>query len=115
MRGFEDYVAIISEIMAMIEVAGRSDALDEIGRRICNFQTDKLRPISESMPGKERAKKLLESIRKEVKDGKIYQLARFTTDEWRDSARRIFSPCSVFLRLVLCRSALGRPFALSTG
>src|SRR5439155_14499930 len=76
--GFDDYVDAVSELMARTESWLAMDEIDQISQAISSVPNPKVLPKSSDLPGKDRAKKVVDEIRAEVKPaGRLFELLRF--------------------------------------
>jgi ATP-dependent helicase/nuclease subunit A len=77
----------------------KSDGLDALCE-VAVVELPKLPPMSNSIPGKEAAKTLMDNIRAELKDGKLRAILRFNCAQWTTGMKSMCGSARVFLSLV---------------
>ena len=101
---FVPYAEYVNELIAAIdEVAATFGAgdFDKLARAVKAFAFPPLPKMPSSIPGKDDAKKQLDKLRHELDEGgALYQLCRFTTQDWRDGLRYILPGVDEFVGLV---------------
>jgi ATP-dependent helicase/nuclease subunit A len=74
--------------------------LDALCAQVAAMEFEKLKPVSNSIDGKEIAKKRLDDIRDEMKAGEWRKTLAFTSDQWKDGLSRTLPHSDAFLTLV---------------
>jgi ATP-dependent helicase/nuclease subunit A len=76
------------------------EGIDALAEHVRNFAHLKLRAVSNSIPGKEQAKKAVDSVREAMTKGALVDLLRFSESQWQEGLAAITPHVNVFLRLV---------------
>ena len=103
MGGLDAYVNHVGELLAAVEswsLAFADSNFDALAIEIEQFEKPKLPTIKNPAPQKELAHKQIDALKKQLKEGPLVQLLRFSEQQWRDGLRRIIEPANVFLDLV---------------
>ena len=77
-----------------------SEGIDALAEHVRNFSHPKLRAVSNSIPGKEQAKKALDSVREAMTRGPLVDLLRFSESQWQEGLAAIAPHANIFLQLV---------------
>jgi ATP-dependent helicase/nuclease subunit A len=88
--------AIADEWQQLFEANG----FDALATALGNVDLGRRPSIKSDVPGGEAAKALIEAVQKEMKEGSLVQLARFSAKQWRDGVAVIAPMVRVFLELV---------------
>lgn len=106
MPGFEAYVEHIGELHATVEYWWRrfgDGQFDDLAAEVVAFKSN-VPPLprikTDDAAAKELAQSYINSIKKEMKEGQLAEIGRFSEAEWREGMRRIVEPANVFLGLV---------------
>src|SRR5687768_9671076 len=101
--GFDQYVPPLRELWSLARHLEK--LLDEFGIdslfEVLPEKFPNLPPIPNGTPGKELAQELVNDLRAEFKKkGALYELVRWTTQQWTDGCRAILPHAKTFLGLV---------------
>ncbi len=104
MHGLDLYVNHLSDLIAILEYwideFGES-RFDRLAAVRSSLEIPRLPTIRNADPAeKELAQSYINSIKKEMKEGQLAEIGRFSEAEWREGMRRIVEPANVFLGLV---------------
>ncbi len=102
-KPFAKYVEQLTELGLILrhwQEMLQSDGLDALCEE-SNIELPKLPTVSNSVPGKEAAKSLIDSVRDELKpDGPLRSILRFNRDQWTEGMKSMRQSAKVFLSLV---------------
>ena len=76
------------------------EGIDTLAEHVRNCVHPKLRAVSNSIPGKEQAKKAVDSVREAMTKGALVGLLRFSAAQWQEGLAAIEPLANVFLQLV---------------
>ncbi len=105
MRGLEHYAEYINDLLLMIQDwesqfgEGDFDALSQTIQNVVMPKLPTVRGLDESL--RESGKAIVDSVRKSMSSGILFEVSRFSTADWRDGLKRVASPTRVFLDLAL--------------
>jgi ATP-dependent helicase/nuclease subunit A len=105
MDGLAHYAEYVNELLAAIQdwTGQFADGdFDALSAAVQGFEMPKLtavRGIEESL--REAGKQIVDSVRKSMQQGTLFEVSRFNTAEWRDGLARIATPTRIFLDLTL--------------
>lgn len=103
MSGFGAYGKHLADLAA---IAGdwssilTNDGYDALCDAVASAEIPKSPPIPSGALGKEAAKALLDSVKKQFKEGPLAQALRFSTEQWHEGLRSIVPHQKVFLELI---------------
>lgn len=102
--GFDAYVDILREHWMMLKSWEKTLAdhgLAALSEEHRLLELDKLPSFKATVPNKDLAKSLIDAVREELgKKGQLYQLLRFTADQWQEGLARIQPHAGIFLDLI---------------
>ena len=76
------------------------EGIDALVEHVRSFAHPKLRAVSNSVPGKEQARKALDSVREAMAKGALVDLLRFSESQWQEGLAAITPHANMFLQLV---------------
>lgn len=100
--GFAQYAGYLAEIRSVLahwEEVFREHGIDALAEVSHEPPWPTLPKVPNSVPNKDLAKSLVDSIRDETKDGPWRDLLRFSTSQWHEGLERIAPHAQVFLSL----------------
>lgn len=100
---FPGYVAALKEagqILRHWDELLRDEGIDALAESVTTLKHPPLARVPNSVPGKEQAKKAVDSVRKAMNDGALKDLLRFSSAQWQAGLRAITPHAEVFLGLV---------------
>jgi ATP-dependent helicase/nuclease subunit A len=103
LKHFDAYVQHLRELWATLRHwlnVFESHGLDALAEESGSVELPKLKPVSNSIEGKEIAKARIDSVRKNIKEGPWRKNLLFSTDEWKEGLRQTLGHVDVFLSLV---------------
>src|SRR5688500_5916876 len=100
---FVPYAEYVTELIAIVQelrstFGGRH--FDALAEAMNALQLPDLPRMSNSIPGKDEAKKLVDKLRDELRKGALFELCRFSGSEWRDGMKYILPAADVLIGLV---------------
>src|SRR5207237_8422392 len=105
MDGLDHYAEYINELLAVIQDwqnrFGDGDCV-ALSEAVQSFEMPKLptvRGLGEAL--RESGKTIVDSVRKAMDSGMLFDVSRYSTFDWRDGLKRIAVPTRVFLDLTL--------------
>ena len=103
MDGFAKYMAQLQELSAVLShwlTTLKSGGLDALAETALDLQLPKAPTVASSVPGKDLAKSLLDSVKNELKPGALLDMLRFTEAQWRDGLAATRPFVEEFLSLI---------------
>ena len=103
LKNFDQYVQHLRELYVVVKhwiSVFDLHGLDALAEESSSVQLPKLKPVSNSIEGKEIAKGRLDSVRKAMKEGPWRKNLLFTVDEWKQGLAATLPHVDVFLALV---------------
>lgn len=103
LEGLEAYGEYINEMLAAVEAwtaAFKNDCFDAISAEVLNFKAPALPRFKCPPPGKEQIQAAIEATRKPMKEGAMFDVFRFTEQQWRDGLKSIQPALHVLTDLV---------------
>ncbi len=76
------------------------DWLDRLAEEVRDVPWPRLPAVKSDVPGKDQAKKLMDAMKKALKEGPLVELLNFSRDQWRQGMRDILPHAGLFLDLV---------------
>jgi ATP-dependent helicase/nuclease subunit A len=102
MKGFDRYVVQLRELWSILrhwEKTFEEHGLSALAEEV-QVDLPRLPSISNSVPGKETAKAMMDAVRKPMKEGMLFDMMRFTPEQWREGMTATLPHARVCLRLV---------------
>ncbi len=103
MQGFGKYLQQLEEFSQMLahwDSVFRSHGLDALVGEVTGVEVPKLPSIPNTTPGKDIAAAAIESVRKELKEGRFRQALLYSTPQWQDGLGKILPHARLLLELV---------------
>ena len=103
--GLDSYAEYVNELLAAVhewEACFGEGNFDALARSVQNFEMTRLsaaRDVDEAQ--REKGKTIINSLRKSMTSGLLFDICRYSASDWRDGLRRIAGPTNVFLDLTL--------------
>ena len=100
---FPSYATVLREIQAILSswsAALSAGGVDALAQVVASTQHPKLRPISNDVPNKERAKGMVDDLREELKKGSWREMLMFSAAQWQEGLRIMQPSAELFLGLV---------------
>jgi ATP-dependent helicase/nuclease subunit A len=103
LKHFDAYVQYLRDLYGIVKhwmAVFDSHGIDALAEESAGVELPKLKSVSNSVEGKAIAKDLIDSVRREIKEGSWRKSLLFTEDQWKEGLAKTLPHVDTFLSLV---------------